>query len=116
MNDLIEAMARAIQKRAETLDPGVTWEEWEPEAAAALAALRAARPDVAAVLDGEAIAVPREATWEMVRAAGYRPQPDPEPLMYPAIYRAMLAASPYAQQETPRWATVGLIRRGRACR
>jgi hypothetical protein len=30
----------------------------------------------------------------MVSAATRRPQPDPEPLMYPAIYRAMIAASP----------------------
>lgn len=36
--------------------------------------------------------VPREASVRMVAAATSRPQPDPEPLMYAAIWRAMLAA------------------------
>lgn len=61
-------------------------------ARAALAALRAARPDVAAVLDGAAVAVPRVATAEMVAAPGYEGR-DNE---MRGIFWLMATASPYA--------------------
>lgn len=61
-------------------------------ARAALTALRAARPDVAAVLDGKAVAVPRVATAEMVAAPGYEGR-DNE---MRGIFWLMATASPYA--------------------
>ena len=62
-------------------------------ARAALASLRQHRPDVAAVLDGEAVAVPRTATWEMIDAA--RDAGDSE-ASWGGIYDAFLSRSPYA--------------------
>jgi hypothetical protein len=87
--ELVEAMARAIcAEDAECgpwdMAPRILREALRDEARAALAAIEAA---------GFAV-VPREATVAMVMAATGRPQPDPEPLMYPAIYLAMVAASP----------------------
>jgi hypothetical protein len=83
--ELVEAMARAIccPDGCEVIKcKGQRFRI--SEATAALAAIEAA---------GMAVA-PREATVALVMAATGRPQPDPEPLMYPAIYRAMIAASP----------------------
>lgn len=65
-------------------------------------ALCAARPDVAALLAGEAVAVPREATPEMLNAARewaitkYGRGIGQDAAI--GCYRAMLAASPYAQE------------------
>ncbi len=39
------------------------------------------------------VLVPAEATRAMVWAAMNRPQPDPDSTMYPAIWRAMIAAA-----------------------
>ena len=39
------------------------------------------------------VLVPAEATRAMVWAAMNRPQPDPDSTMYPAIWRAMVAAA-----------------------
>lgn len=71
----------------------------------ALTALCTSRPDLAAVLRGEAVAVPREATDAMALAALDRsPEPrqpaSPVWQLYADIYRAMTAASPY-EKETP---------------
>ena len=114
---LIEETARAIRRDGLGTSSSA--------ATAALTALCTLRPDVAAVLRGEAVAVPREATPEMRRAnwlgqyslanavqavpasietvialterrmndAGQRENDH-------SAYRAMLEASPYAQ-ETP---------------
>lgn len=60
----------------------------------ALPAARQAAIVLASIEKAGLAVVPREATDAMVSAATRRPQPDPEPLMYPAIYRAMIAASP----------------------
>lgn len=57
------------------------------------------RPDVSAILRGEAVAVPVEATREMVEAAINRPATNGEEMFYYPIYRAMIAASPYAAKE-----------------
>lgn len=110
---LIEVMARAIEPLAFSAVLRVQNKDWFPgtiplseeQAAAALTALCAARLDVAAVLRGEAVAVPREATESMALAALNRsPEPhqpaSPVWQLYADIYRAMTAASPYAQ-ETP---------------
>lgn len=67
-----------------------------------------ARPDVAALLRGEAVAVPREPTEEMVAAAAkatfcsdgwssFFDLHDAEYLAHDG-YRAMLAASPFAKE------------------
>lgn len=87
--ELVEAMARAIcAEDAECgpwdMAPRVLRQALRDEATAALAAIEAA---------GLAV-VPREATWEMVRAAKGRSQPETETIIYPSIYRAMIAASP----------------------
>lgn len=65
--------------------------------------LGTARPDIAAILRGEAVAVPKEATVEMLqkgtRSMTFLPKVY---TVYPrasTCYRAMLAASPYAQKE-----------------
>jgi hypothetical protein len=94
--ELVDAMAQFSRdkwlKRSSLVPRSEKWANlsdadknyWRMDATAALAAIEAA---------GMAV-VPREATPQMVSAATRRPQPDPEPLMYPAIYRAMIAASP----------------------
>jgi len=65
-------------------------------ARAALAALRQHRPDVAAVLDGEAVAVPVEPTEAMLDAMGEMHMPFGE---MRAAWDGALAASPYAPPE-----------------
>jgi hypothetical protein len=73
------------------------------KARAALYALRTARPDVAALLDGEAVAVPREATTEMMNAyvRGLVEAEDPTEIgqRRASGYRAMLAASPWSKRD-----------------
>ena len=106
---LVAAMARAMCAQSRpNADPDAwtapergsmrqrrIWHLFEPMARAALAALAAARPDVAVVLDGEAVAVPRVATAEMVAAPGYEGR-DNE---MRGIFWLMSAASPYAPPE-----------------
>ena len=106
--ELVERMARAIFDLRE--DEGATWacdgtrEIHRAEATAALAAIEAAG----------FVCVPREATREMLLAPLHigRPWEDRDPLgalprqrvmesrvdLRPMIYRAMLAASPLAQE------------------
>ncbi len=90
--ELVAAMARAIQKRAEMLDPDVTWNEWVPEATAALAAIESAG----------GVVVPREATPAMVDAH-FQAHNDAETFFadVPDVWRAMLAASPLAKEPSP---------------
>jgi len=110
---IVEAMARAIEPLAFNAVLRVQNKDWFPgtiplseeQAAAALAALCTLRPDVAAVLRGEAVAVPREATdamasrvngtcvtvtidgtWAVTRQEAKR------------IHAALVAASPYTQE------------------
>lgn len=84
---LIEAMARACCCPANPACKCSSMSlSWISEATAALTALCTARPDVAAVLRGVAVAVPRAEIADIkgnVRAI-----------------RRMLAASPYATKET----------------
>ena len=73
---------------------------YQHDAIAALSALLAARPDAAAVLSGEAVAVPREATDEMLDAHWAQTGESREMrhrthALMRRHYRAMLAASPY---------------------
>lgn len=118
MGDLIEAMARAIREgwreRDDMRGETVEWEDMErderwhcmAQGRDALEALRAARPDVAALLDGEAVAVPKEPTPDMtgeavmvaIRVARNGAKAMDQIL---AMWDAMLAASPYAQKEMP---------------
>ena len=114
---LIEAMARAICCPGNlSCNCSSMSLAWRPEATAALTALCTLRPDVSAVLRGEAVVVPREATTEMLLAPLHvgLPWDQRDPLgalpghrvmesrvdLRPTIYRAMLAASPYAQETT----------------
>jgi hypothetical protein len=66
---------------------------------AALTALRAARPDIAAALDGRGVVVPREATGIMVARAWLAanrvspPYHVDHPMLFEA-YRALIAAAP----------------------
>lgn len=84
---IIEAMARAIGSRL------VLRGSVNDAATDALRDLCAARPDVAAVLDGEAVAVPANGpTADMAIAWG-------APAGFFGGWRAMLAASPYAPPE-----------------
>ena len=117
---LIEAMARAMCQQALGPKQCPCWGKAfkcadahpSEQATAALTALCAARPDVAALLAGEAVAVPREATPEMC-ASFVTGQYDPidreacaQAGIFPKAehewafmgYRAMLAASPYAKE------------------
>ena len=103
---LIEAMARAMRVDADGRDDWQADDDlrkaWLASGIVALGALCASRPDIAAILRGEAVAVPREATKEMLIAAavvdnnayagGAQHGADDE-----SIYYAMLAASPYAR-------------------
>lgn len=71
------------------------------EATAALTALCTTCPDVAALLAGEAVAVPREATHEMIKAGRNRPYREEDTHIdytdrnTELTWEAMLAASPY---------------------
>jgi nucleoid DNA-binding protein len=67
------------------------------QATAALTALCTLHPGVRALLSGEAVAVPRIATWEMCEA-GRDAGSDEE--SWGGIYAAFISRSPYAQ-ETP---------------
>lgn len=106
---LIEAMASAVATPA--FDPLLKSETNMPHlvqarrfamkyAEAALTALCAARPDVAALLAGEAVAVPKEPTEALIQAwnANVVVNIDDRVTSYSEArgYRAMLAASPYA--------------------
>ena len=70
---LIEAMARAIYLDRyasqgalwDAVDPRHQRNVWGNDATAALTALCASRPDIAAILVGEAVAAPRKATFNM---------------------------------------------------
>lgn len=69
---------------------------------AALAALCRARPDVAAVLKGEAVVMPREATEELVATLEdpLRAEPDEAWQDYQRRkWAELIAASPYAREE-----------------
>lgn len=80
---LVEAMALGIKRAGLNASRRV-------KARAALAALRQRRPDLAAVMDGEAVAVPANGpTADMAIAWG-------APAGFFGGWRAMLAASPYA--------------------
>lgn len=96
-SELIKAMAQAISG-APFPTPTSRW-----KATVALSALTSTIPGgeaaLMALVNGEAVAVPMEATREMQIAATARPQPDPDDAMYGGIYRAMLAATPYAAKE-----------------
>jgi hypothetical protein len=85
----IEAMARAHAKRF-MADADTTAAMQD-----GLNALIALHPGVRALLDGEAVAVPREATEEMA-AAGNEAMDDG---MLSGVWFAMLRASPYAQKQ-----------------
>lgn len=70
------------------------------EATAALRTLTTLHPGIGAVLRGEAVVVPMEATGAMLSSGGRRAddfmtERGPYPRTQ-AVYRAMLAASPYA--------------------
>lgn len=69
-DDAVEAMARGIQKRAAALDPDVTWEEWVPEARAALAAL-AKVAGVNAHVMGDAAANIHRKVWQASDPSGF---------------------------------------------
>ncbi len=112
MSDVIEAMARAICAERGT-DPEWPhnggpgwWTTYRGDAEEALTALRTARPDVAALLDGEALAVPKEPTTTMLNEGGstihLAAPKDPLTTTALHVFKDMLAASPYAQKETPR--------------
>lgn len=99
---LVEAMARALfgQNVRDGGGNPITFDTCHEchrisargQALAALAALRAARPDVAAVLSAEAVAVPKVATPEMIDATGYVGR-DNE---MRGLFFIMATASPYA--------------------
>jgi hypothetical protein len=101
---LIEAMARAMCQHALGPKQCPCWgkafkcADAHPgeQATAALTALCQARPDVEAVLKGEAVAVPREATEKQLHAA-LKGGPDEHAELLSSIYRNMAAASPYAK-------------------
>lgn len=119
---LIEAMARAFCDEwgyvwegdpddgqtapdlpADAYDDRPTKGLYRKAATTALTTLCAARPDVAALLRGEAVAVPREAT-EAMETAGFTRVFQPGETWRKCArdtYRAMLAASPYAQEDKP---------------
>lgn len=104
---LVEAVQDAVYDAAQRLDPLPDVDEIVARilTAAALSALPAA---VQAVARGEAVAVPVEATSEMHDAGfaasaasrhGETMSDNPDfPEINGAIYRAMLAASPYVQE------------------
>lgn len=94
---LIEAMARATCCPDGCEVIGCRGRLYVPEATAALTALCTLRPDVAAVLSGEAVVVPRIATWEMCEAA--RDAGDDEE-SWGGIYDAFISRSPYLQETT----------------
>lgn len=99
--EIIEAMARAAW---DSQWPDFPWDADEYEGSAdcrkateaALTALCAARPDVAALLRGEAVAVPKKGTPEINRAIHGAIALHLEP--WP--YAVEVAASPWAQEET----------------
>lgn len=98
---LVEALATVITDAVAECDngPGLYPHEARQIATAALSALPA---DAQAVARGEAVAVPREPTPEMIEDAAEElptwagDMPDDEAVI--GIYDALLAASPYAQE------------------
>ena len=103
MSELIEEMMRIDRAQVWAIGGATVT---ETDMLATIYALRALRPDVAALLDGEAVAVPKEPTESMYGGArdwsidryGLGIGDDAAR----GCYLSMLAASPYAQKETPR--------------
>jgi hypothetical protein len=96
----VEAMARALHdvthpSRNWERAPAVYHDSWRADAQSALTALCALHPGIQAVLDGEAVVVPRDATPEM-HTAGAMTIIRRNQSRSLVIYAAMLATSPYA--------------------
>ena len=91
----IEAMARAMC--LSVWGDELHWTGCRPQATAALSALCTLHPGVCAILSGEAVAVPRIATWEMCEAAR---DAGSDEASWGGIYTAFISRSPYAK-ETP---------------
>lgn len=101
---LIEAMARATCCPDGCEVIGCRGRLYVPEATAALTALCTLHPSVAAIISGEAVAVPREHAEPMRHALreSFETTPLDEAWQFRVQrwWAAMLVASPYAQ-ETP---------------
>lgn len=95
--DLIQIVADGLQDRHDMDTP------WASYAEGALDALCAARPDVAALLRGDAVAVPRKATEEMLDATNGFPVGCCSISTSDAaeLWGDMLAASPWAKEDKP---------------
>ncbi len=88
-DDLIDTLALAMRA------PSPLGDQYARQLATLmLAELCNQRPDVAAVLRGDAVAVPKVPTEEMIEA-GWIDKEDTNP---DDIYYAMLAASPFAKE------------------